>query len=214
MALTTVGHSANGVEAPPALAAPLGPPANLSNSSGENDASGAGPSGVDGTPVDDGATGDNGALGSLANGSAAPPALNTALTTFLGSNAPPALTTALGPPADANGLSEGHDAMDEGIGGNVDAPVEDGAMGNCVPGLTANGGLDLPASPASPNGLVTGSNAPLEFSVDVGLPANGHGLSEVGNATDAVSSGINDAPMQQSAALYPLFYCENAEMGR
>jgi hypothetical protein len=87
-------------------------------------------------------------------------------------------------------------------------------MGNCVPGLTANGGVDPPASPAGPNGLVTGSDAPPEFSVDAGLPVDGHGLSEVSNATDAGSGGINDAPMQQSAALYPLFYCGNAKMGR
>jgi hypothetical protein len=37
--------------------------------------------------------------------------------------------------------------MDKGVGGNVDAPVDDGATGNCVPGLTANGGVDPPASP-------------------------------------------------------------------
>jgi hypothetical protein len=214
VALTIVGYLADGVEAPPTLAAPLGPPADLSDSSGDNNASGAGPSGVNGTPVGNGATGKNGVLGSLANGSAAPPALTTAPTTFLGSDSPPALTTALGPLDDAKSLSEGHNAMDEGIGGNIDAPIDNGATGNCVPGLTANGGIDPPASPAGPNGLVTGSNAPTEFSVDVSLPANGQGLSEVGDATDVGSGGINDAPMQQSAALYPLFYRGNAEMGR
>jgi hypothetical protein len=86
--LTTVGCSANGVEAPPALAAPLGPPANLSDSLGDNDALGTGPGVVNGTPVGDGATGVNGALGSLANGSAAPLALAPAPFTLLGSNAP------------------------------------------------------------------------------------------------------------------------------
>jgi hypothetical protein len=104
--------------------------------------------------------------------------------------------------------------MDKGIGGNVDAPVDDGALGNCVSDLTANGGIDPPASPAGPNGSVTRSDAPPEFSVDSGLPVNGQGLSEVGNATDAGSGGINDAPTQQSAALYHLFYRRNAEMGR
>jgi hypothetical protein len=89
VALTTVGHSADGVEAPPALAAPLSPPANWSNLLGDNDASGAGRGGVNGIPVSKGATGDHGALGSPANGSAAPPALATVPTTFLGSDAPP-----------------------------------------------------------------------------------------------------------------------------
>ncbi len=50
--------------------------------------------------------------------------------------------------------------------------------------------------------------------MDVGLPANGHGLSEVGDATDADSDGIDDAPSQQSAALYPLFYHGDAGMGQ
>jgi hypothetical protein len=214
VALTTVGHLANRVKAPLALAAPLGTPANLSNSSGDKDVSGTGPGGINGTPVGNGATGDNGALGSLANGSAAPPALITAPTTFLGSNAPPALTTALGPLADANSLLEGHNAMDAGVGGNVDAPINDGAMGNCVPGLTANGGVDPPASPAGPTVLVTGSDAPPEFSMNVGLPADRHNLSEVRNAMDAGSGSIDNAPMQQSAALYPLFYRGNADMGQ
>ncbi len=160
VALTTVGRSANGVEAPPALAAPLGPPANLSNSSGDNDALGAGPGMVDGTPVGKGPTGINGALGSPANRRAAPLELAPAPFTLLGSDAPPALTTALGPLADANSLLEGHNAMDEGIGGNIDAPVDDGATGNCVPGLTANGGVDPLASPAGPNSPVTGRDAP------------------------------------------------------
>jgi hypothetical protein len=136
------------------------------------------------------------------------------LFTLLGSNTPPALTTALGPLADANGLSEGHNAMDKGIGGNVDAPIDNGATGNCVPGLTANGGINPLASPTGPNRLVTGSDAPLEFSMDAGLPVNGHSLSEVGSATDMGSGGIDDAPTQQSATLYPLFYHGNAEMGR
>jgi hypothetical protein len=214
VALTTVSHLADGVKAPPALAAPLGPPANLSNLSGDNNASGAGPSSVNGAPFGNGATGNNGALGSLANGSTAPPALTTAPTTFLGSDAPPALTTALGPLADANGLSEGHDAMDEGVGSNVDAPINDGVMVHCVSGLTANEGIDPPASPAGLNSLVTGSNAPLEFSVDVGLLANGHSLSEVSNATGVGSGGINDALTQQSVALYPLFYRGNAGTGQ
>jgi hypothetical protein len=87
-ALTTVGHLANGVEAPPALAAPLGPLANQSNSSGDNDALSAGPGGIDGILVGNSTTGDDGALGSPANGSVAPPALATAPTTFLGSIAP------------------------------------------------------------------------------------------------------------------------------
>jgi hypothetical protein len=104
--------------------------------------------------------------------------------------------------------------MDEGVGGNVDAPIDNSATGNCVPGLTANGGVDPPASPASPNGLVTGSDAPPEFSMDAGLPVDGHDLLEVSDATDAGSGGINNAPIQQSAALYPLFYRGNAEMGR
>jgi hypothetical protein len=104
--------------------------------------------------------------------------------------------------------------MDKGVGGNLDAPIEDSAMGNCVLGLKANGGIDSPASPAGPNSSVIGSNAPPEFSVDVGLPANGHGLSEVGDATDAGSGGINNALTQQSATLYPLFYRGNAGMGR
>ncbi len=199
--LTTVGRLANGVVDSPALAAPLGPPDNLSNSSRDNDALGAGPGIVNGTPVGDGATGVNGALGSPANGSAAPLAPAPTPFTLLGSNAPPALTTALGPLADANGLLEGHNAMDEGVGGNVDAPVDNGATGNCVPGLTANRGVDPPASPTGPNSLVTRSDAPLEFSVGAGLLIDGHGLLEVGNATDAGSGGINDAPTQQSAAL-------------
>jgi hypothetical protein len=111
-------------------------------------------------------------------------------------------------------LSEGHNAMDKGVGCNIDAPVDNDATGKCVPGLTANGGIDPLASPASPNGLVTGSDAPLEFSVDAGLPINGHSLLEVGDATDVGSGGINDAPTKQSAALYPLFYPGNAETGR
>ncbi len=214
VALTTVGRSANGVEYPPALAAPLGPPANLSNLSGDNDALGTGHGVVDGTPVGDGTTSVNGVLGSPANGSAEPLALAPAPFTLLGSDAPPALTTALGPLVDAIGLSEGHNAMDKGIGGNIDAPVDNGATGNCVPGLTANGGVDPPESPAGPNGLVTGSDAPPEFSMDACLPVDKHGLSEVGNVMDTGFGGINDAPTQQSAALYPLFYCRNAEMGR
>jgi hypothetical protein len=214
VALTIVGHLANGVKAPPALAAPLGPPANLSDSSGDNNASGAGPGGVDGIPVVDGATGNNGTLGSPANGSAAPPALATAPTTFLGGVALPELTTALGPLADANGLSEGHNAMDEGVSGNVNVPVDNGATGNCVPGLVVNGGVDPPASPAGRNGLVIRSDVPPEFSLDVGLPANGHGSSEVSDAMDAGSGSIDNAPTLQSAALYPLFYRGNAGMGR
>jgi hypothetical protein len=110
--LTTVGHSTNGVESPPALAAPLGPPANLSNLLGDNNASGAGHSSIDGIPVGNSATDNNGALGSPANGSVAPPAPITTPITFLGSDAPPALTTALCPLADANSLSEGHNTMD------------------------------------------------------------------------------------------------------
>jgi hypothetical protein len=39
-------------------------------------------------------------------------------------------------------------------------------------------------------------------------------LSEVSDATDAGSGGIDNAPTQQSTALYPLFYRGNAEMGR
>jgi hypothetical protein len=69
--LTTGGRSTNGVEAPPALAAPLAPPADLSNSLGDNNALGAGPSIINGTPVGNNATGVNGALGSPVNGSAA-----------------------------------------------------------------------------------------------------------------------------------------------
>jgi hypothetical protein len=214
VALTTVGCLADGVEASPALAALIGPPADLSDSSGDDDASGTGTGGVDGTPDGNGTTGNNGALGSPANESAAPLALTTAPTTFLGSNAPPALTPALSPLADANGLSEGHNAMDEGVSGNIDAPINDGATGHCIPGLMANGGVNPPASPAGPNGSVTRSNAPLEFSVDVGLLVNKHGLLEVSDATDAGSGGNNDAPMQLSATLYPLFYCGNAEMER
>ncbi len=197
VALTTVGRSANGVEAPPALATPLGPPADLSDSSGDNDALGAGLGIVDGTPVGNGTTGINGALGSPSNGSVAPLALAPAPFTLLGSKAPPALTTALDPLADANGLSEGHNAMDEGVGSNVNAPIDDDATGNCVPGLTTNGGIDPLASPASLNGSVTGSDGPPEFSMDAGLPVNRHGLSEVGNATDAGSGGIDNAPTQQ-----------------
>jgi hypothetical protein len=104
--------------------------------------------------------------------------------------------------------------MDEGVGNNVDAPIDNGATGNYVPVLTANGGIDPLASPTGPNGLVTGSDAPPEFSVDAGLPVDGHSLLEVRNAMDAGSGGIDDAPTQQSAALYPLFYRGNAEMGR
>ncbi len=111
VALTTVGHLADGVKAPPALADPLGPPANLSNSSGNNNALGAGPGSINRTPVGNGATGNNGALGSPANKSAAKPALTTAPTNFLGSDAPLALTTALSPLADENGLLEGHNAI-------------------------------------------------------------------------------------------------------
>jgi hypothetical protein len=91
--------------------------------------------------------------------------------------------------------------MDEGIGGNVDAPVDNNTTSNCVLGLTAKGGVDPPAPPAGTNHLVIGSDDPPEFSVDVGLPANRHGSSEVGDAMDAGSSGIKDAPTQQSAAL-------------
>ncbi len=160
VALTTVGRLANGVEAPLALAAPLGPPADLSNSSGDNDALGTSPGVVDGTPVGNGATSINGALGSPANWSVAPLALALAPFTLLGSDAPLALTTALGPLADTNSLLEGHNAMDEGIGGNIDAPIDNGATGKCVPGLTANGGIDPPASPTGTNGSVTGSDAP------------------------------------------------------
>ena len=47
----------------------------------------------------------------------------------------------------------------------------------------------------------TGSDAPTEFSVDPGMPVNRHGLSEVGDAMDAGSSGIDNAPTQQSAAM-------------
>ncbi len=50
--------------------------------------------------------------------------------------------------------------------------------------------------------------------MDAGLPVDGHGLLEVSNAMDAGSSGIDDAPTQQPAALYPLFYPGNAEMGQ
>jgi hypothetical protein len=50
--------------------------------------------------------------------------------------------------------------------------------------------------------------------VDASLPVDGHGLLEVGDATNAGAGGIHDAPMQQSAALYPLFYRGNAKMGR
>ncbi len=91
MALTTVGHSANGVEAPLALAAPLGPPADLSDLLGDNNALGAGPGIVDGTPVGDGAIGINGALGSPANESTAPLALAPAPFPLLGSDAPPGI---------------------------------------------------------------------------------------------------------------------------
>jgi hypothetical protein len=87
--LTIVGCSANRIEAPPASAAPLGPPAYLSNSSGDSDALGTGPSIVNGNPVGNGATGINGALGSPANESAAPLALAPAPFTLLGSGTPP-----------------------------------------------------------------------------------------------------------------------------
>jgi hypothetical protein len=50
--------------------------------------------------------------------------------------------------------------------------------------------------------------------MDASLPVNRHGLLEVGDAMDAGSVGIDNAPMQQSAALYPLFYHKNAEMGQ
>jgi hypothetical protein len=96
--------------------------------------------------------------------------------------------------------------MDEGVGSNANAPVDDGATGNCVLGLTANGGVDPPASPAGPIGLIIGSDAPPELFGNVGLPADGQGSSEIGDAMDAGSSGIDNAPMQQSATLYPLFY--------
>jgi hypothetical protein len=95
-----------------------------------------------------------------------------------------------------------------------------------MPSLTTV--LGVPVSLASrPTGALThrhpplvrtvqspGSDAPPEFSVDASLPVDRHGLSEVGDAMDAGSGDINYAPMQQSAALYPLFYCGNAEMGR
>ncbi len=84
MALTTVGRLANGVEAPPALAAPLGPLADLSDLLGDNNALGADPGIVNGTPVGNGTTGVNGTLCSLANGSAAPLALAPAPLLFLG----------------------------------------------------------------------------------------------------------------------------------
>ncbi len=86
--LTTVGRSANGVEAPLALATPLGPPANLSDLLGDNNALGAGPGVVNGTPVGNGATGISGALGSPANGSAAPLVLTPAPFTLLGAMPP------------------------------------------------------------------------------------------------------------------------------
>jgi hypothetical protein len=76
VALTTLGRSANGVEAPPALAAPLGFPTDLSDSLGDNNALGTGPGILNGTPVGDGTTGVNGALGSPVNGNVAPLALS------------------------------------------------------------------------------------------------------------------------------------------
>jgi hypothetical protein len=75
--LTTNGHSADVINAPPALAATLGSPADQSNLLEDADAMGTGPSSINGNPVGNGTTGDNGTLGLPANGSVAPPALVT-----------------------------------------------------------------------------------------------------------------------------------------
>ncbi len=135
-ASTTVGLLADGIDAPPASAE-------------DADAKGAGLSNVDGNPVGSSATGNNGALGPPANGSAAPPALAAAPATSTGSAAPLASTTALGSLANANGLLGGHNAMDEGAGGNVGINVDDGATGDCLLGLMATGGVDPLASPTA-----------------------------------------------------------------
>jgi hypothetical protein len=129
LAPTPIGHLAVGIDAPLASAAPDNLPDDRSNSSGDNNVAGVGPHDIDRYPVGNGATGYGRALGHLADGSAAPPALANAPTTFLGSDAPLASTTAPGSPADANGLSRGHNAMDEGVNGNVNAPVNNGATG-------------------------------------------------------------------------------------
>jgi hypothetical protein len=83
-ALTTVGLLADVINAPLALAATLGSPADWSDLLEDADATCADPGGVDGNPVGDSATGNYCALGLLANGSAAPPALVTAPAIFLG----------------------------------------------------------------------------------------------------------------------------------
>jgi hypothetical protein len=104
------------------------------------------------------------------------------------------------------------DAIDEGTGGNVGTPIDDGAMGDHPLGLSATGGNKPSASPTALDSLDDEDNAPLEFTADVGLPAIGSGLSEAGAATDMGSGGTNGAPMLQSP-LYPLFYCRNARSG-
>ncbi len=103
--LTTVGHLADVINAPPASAATLGSLADQSDLSEDADAMGPDPSSINEHPVGSGATGNDGALGLLANGSTAPLALVTGLTIFLGSN----------------------DAMDEGAGGDAGTSVDDGA---------------------------------------------------------------------------------------
>ncbi len=190
-ALTTVGHLADVINAPLALAATLGSPADRSNLLEDADATGAGLGSVNGNPVGDGATGDNGALSLPANGSLAPPALVTAPAIFLGSN----------------------DAMEEGSGGNVGTPIDDSATGDRPIGVTVTGGINPSASHTALDSSDNGNDAPPEFSTDIGLPDNGSGSSEAGATMDTGSGSTNGAPTLQSP-LYPLFCWGNAGSGQ
>jgi hypothetical protein len=79
-------------------------------------------------------------------------------------------------------------------------------------GPMATRGVNPLGTPTAPDSSHNGDNAPPEFPAEVGLPADGSGLSEAGAATDTRSGGTNGAPTLQSP-LYHLFYCGNAGSG-
>ncbi len=199
VASTTVSLAADRINAPPALAE-------------DDDASGAGPGGVNGIPVGDGATGNDGALGPLANGSAVSPALVAAPAISTRRAAPLALPDALGSPADANGLAGGHvpsegagalaedgDAVCAGSGGVNGIPVgncatgDDGALGP-----PANGSAVPPALVAAP-AITTGSAAPLASPDALGSPADANGLAGEHKAMDKGSGGNACAAVVEGA---------------
>ncbi len=99
------------------------------------------------------------------------------------------------------------------VKGDVADTVGDIAMGDRTLCLSAEGNVSPLAPPDGSNGLDDGRSAP-PVAVYVGPLANTCRAMEDDEGTvNRGSTGANVIPAQQSAGLYPLFYCGNAGLG-